>query len=219
MPTFIVYLLLCQTTISVPAIATLNADGNPEIARLEQALQDSGPQESDAAAIELMHAAARLSKKSDSLVESLRVAENIYMSSAPAVARRSAYALLDQYMPGLVAQHSKVIHFNGPHTTCWGRFHDALNDRLLGNNEWIMKAKVTNTHVQRNPKALGTVAALEFAIDKSHSPKDLLEALKDSGFDVRGWTVFVEVPATSLITATEPASENSANENQERKSH
>lgn len=167
----------------------------PRIEKLEETFKDAKSDEADAgeAALELMKIASKLNEGPDTS-ESIRLARSIFLSSAPAKARRQAFAILSQWAPQELSKHVTYVRINGPHTTCWGRFQDALDARLLGANDWILKARAHNTHLHRGGNALGTIARLEFAIDKPRKPKELISALKEAYFDTRSWTIFVETP-------------------------
>ena len=172
-----------------------------EIAELESRLTSENPADFESASIALAKIASELSNSAHSS-EALRIARNVFLSSAPARARRAAFNILERLDPNELAKHVTVVRMKGPHCTCWGRFQDALDQRLLGDNAWVLKARASNTFVKENPKELGTLASLEFAIGNQHKQTDLIVALKEAGFDVKGWKLLVEVPVESYLDAS-----------------
>ncbi|MFK7734376.1 MAG: hypothetical protein AB8B50_00010 [Pirellulaceae bacterium] len=168
------------------------------IGELQSSMKNGAPKDFAEAARELTAIARELNKGED-IIEASRIAVDIFLSDAPADLRRTAYSIAAERMPHETAKHVIQVRMLGPHTTCWGRFTDAFHDRLLPNNPWVLSVSVRNTHIQRRENALGTVAELEFVIGNQHTTRELVKALVSSGFDVAGWQVFVEVPASSLL--------------------
>ncbi|MEL6106443.1 MAG: hypothetical protein AAFU85_10415 [Planctomycetota bacterium] len=172
----------------------------PQIEQLEIAFRTDKPDaDREKTALELIRIANQLDGTRHTS-EAIRLSRNLFLSSAPAKARRQAFAILEKWVPQETKKHVTLVQINGPHTTCWGRFQDALDERLIGANDWVLKARAQNTHLHRGgANAFGTIARLNFAIDKPKQPKQLIQALKDAGFDTRGWTIFVETPVERFL--------------------
>lgn len=166
----------------------------PQIRSLEDAMRSGSDKEAEESALELMRLAGQLDGGNDTS-EAIRISREILHRPSPAKARRQAFAILSKWVPQEVASEVTTVKINGPHTTCWGRFQDALDERLLSANDWILKARAHNTHRSRGgPNTFGTIAGLEFVLDRSKSANDLIQALKKAGFDLRSWTIMVETP-------------------------
>lgn len=182
-----------------PLPTTQQTEVQAKVSELETRMQSGEPADFADSSRELMKIARELNE-GDDVIEASRLALNIFLSSAPADARRSAYAIISQRLPQEVGKHTTKVRMLGPHTTCWSRFQEAFEERLLPKQAWILSVKVRNTHQRKRQDALGTVAEIEFAIGNQHTTEELVQALAASGFDVKGWTVFMEVPAASLLT-------------------
>ena len=108
-----------------------------------------------------------------------------------------------------------------PNVSCYGRFHDSLNEHLQRKHDWIHSVSIRNTEKVRNPYKgdagsskmvsfsgsgdlpfdIGTIAELTFSIDASKSTLDLLKAIRDSKqYSLKRWTVQVEVPIEEMLS-------------------
>ena len=196
--------LACGVTCSSPRAALGNETLGGFLAEQENA---SGKTESEQLA-KLEEAISELGeppRDSMSIARCRNEALRLFNEGRQPVTRQRSYELLKRFAPRELPDLVRTVRIRVPNVSCYGRFLDALNERVRDPSPWIHEITIVNTDATRLTRELaefplGTDAELSVVVDAARSERELADWLvKAYGPGVATWRIEVAMPIERLL--------------------